>query len=256
MGYGLDPRPKIRKLREDLPERATLQAAARRNNPPKLSTCPLTSGTPGSCDQMVAMGLYQEYVVPHLVNLAMRNRLLAPYRERVVGRAEGRVLEIGVGSGLNLPLYTDRVTEVFGLEPNAKLLNMASQKSRIVSTKLIEGSAESVPLESSSVDTVVTTWTLCTIPDIGIGLAEMRRVLKPTGQLLLVEHGLAPEKNVRKWQHRLTPMWRRIAGGCHLDRPIADLVEAAGFRMKTLDTGYMKGPRPMTFMYEGVATPA
>jgi ubiquinone/menaquinone biosynthesis C-methylase UbiE len=113
---------------------------------------------------MVVMGLYQDYVVPHLVNLAMRNRLLGPYRERVVGLAEGRVLEIGVGSGLNLPLYTNRATEVLGLEPHPKLLEMASRKSGSVPAKLIEGSAESIPLDTGSVDTVITTWTLCSIP--------------------------------------------------------------------------------------------
>ena len=132
---------------------------------------------------------------------------------------------------------------------------MASQKPGCVPTKLIEGSAESIPIEEDSVDTVVTTWTLCTIPDVAAALAEMRRILKPTGQLLLVEHGLAPDEKVRRWQHRLTPVWKRIAGGCHLDRPIAELVRNAGFRMERLDTRYMHGPKPMTFMYEGIASP-
>jgi ubiquinone/menaquinone biosynthesis C-methylase UbiE len=201
------------------------------------------------------MGFYQDHIVPRLVNLAMRNGQLGPHRERIIGLAEGRVLEIGVGSGENLPLYTNRATEVVGLEPHPKLLSMASQKPRLVSMRLIEASAESIPLEDASVDTVVTTWTLCTIPDVMTALREMKRVLKPTGELLLVEHGLATDEKVRKWQHRLTPAWRRIAGGCHLDRPIADLVEGAGFRIKRLETGYMQGPKPMTFMYEGIASP-
>jgi ubiquinone/menaquinone biosynthesis C-methylase UbiE len=205
---------------------------------------------------MASMGFYVDHIVPHLVNLAMRNRLLGPYRERIVSLAEGRVLEIGVGSGLNLPFYTDRATEVLGLEPHPKLLQMASQKPSRVPVKLIEGSAESIPMDAASVDTVLTTWTLCTIPDVVTALAEMRRILKPSGQLLLVEHGLAPDKKVRGWQHRLTPVWKRLAGGCHLDRPIGDLVEAAGFRMQHLQTGYMKGPKPMTFMYEASASPA
>ena len=132
---------------------------------------------------------------------------------------------------------------------------MASQITGCIPTKLIEGSAESIPIEEDSVDTVVTTWTLCTIPDVAAALAEMRRILKPTGQLLLVEHGLAPDERVRRWQHRLTPVWKRIAGGCHLDRPIAELVRNAGFRMERLDTGYMRCPKPMTFMYEGIASP-
>lgn len=205
---------------------------------------------------MVAMGFYQDYIVPHLVNLAMQNRLLGPYRERTVNLAHGRVLEIGIGSGLNLPFYTDLASEVLGLEPHPKLLQMASQKFSRVPVKLIEGSAESIPIDAASADTVVTTWTLCTIPDVFRALSEIRRFLKPGGQLLLVEHGLAPDETVRRWQHRLTPLWERLAGGCHLDRPIADLVEAAGFRMKQLQTGYMKGPKPMTFMYEATASPA
>ena len=186
------------------------------------------------------MGFYRNHIVPNLVNLAMRNRELAPYRERIIGLAWGRVLEIGVGSGLNIPLYTGRATEVVGLEPHPRLLATASRKPGFVPTKLIEGSAESIPIEEDSVDAVVTTWTLCTIPDVAAALAEMRRILKPTGRLLLVEHGLAPDEKVRRRQHRLTPVWKRIAGG---------------FRMERLNTGYMRGPKPMTFIYEGIASP-
>src|SRR5215831_15409801 len=122
------------------------------------------------------MGLYYDHIVPHLVNLAMRNRLLKSYRERIVRLAEGRVLEIGIGSGMNLPFYTDRASEILGLEPHPKLLEMASQKSHRDRAKLIEGSAESIPLDNASVDTVVTTWTLCSIPDLAKALSEMRRV--------------------------------------------------------------------------------
>jgi ubiquinone/menaquinone biosynthesis C-methylase UbiE len=199
------------------------------------------------------MGFYQDRVVPHLVNLAMRNRQLAPYRERIVKKAEGRVLEVGVGSGLNLPLYTHRVSEVLGLDPQPKLLDMAFHKAATVPSKLIEGSAESIPLDRASVDTVVTTWTLCTIPDVVKALLEMRRVLKPNGHLLFVEHGLASDERVRRWQNRFTPVWKRIAGGCHLNRSIAALVEDAGFHISQMETGYMPGPKPMTFMYEGSA---
>lgn len=202
------------------------------------------------------MGLYQEYILPHLVNLAMRNRQLGPYRERTIRRAEGRVLEIGVGSGLNLPLYTNRATEVLGLDPHPRLLAMASAKPRCVPSKLIEGSAESIPLDDDSVDTVVSTWSLCTIPNVVAALAEIRRVIKRDGQLLFVEHGLASEDRVRKWQDRLTPVWKRAAGGCHLNRPIASLVEGAGFRILQMETGYLAGPKPMMFTYEGSARPA
>jgi len=201
------------------------------------------------------MGFYARWIVPHLVNLAMRNSDLLPYRKRLLSRAEGRVLEIGVGSGLNLPLYTDRVTEVVGLDPHPGLLEMAAAKNASVPTEILEGSAESIPLEDNSVDTVVTAWTLCSIPDVTAALVEARRVLKPNGRFLFVEHGLADTESVRRWQHRLTPAWKRISGGCHLDRPISELVENAGFRITGLETSYIPGPKLMTFTYEGAASP-
>jgi len=203
------------------------------------------------------MGFYQERIVPHLVNLAMRNHDLQPYRERVVAAAEGRVLEVGIGSGFNLPLYPSRVREVMGLDPSSRLLAMAGRKAALAPAPvtLLRGSAESMPLENNSIDTVVMTWTLCSIPRAARALDEMRRVLKPAGQLLFAEHGLAPEAEVRKWQDRLTPLWRRIAGGCHLNRPIRALIESAGFTIAAIDTCYMRGPRPMTYLYEGRALP-
>jgi ubiquinone/menaquinone biosynthesis C-methylase UbiE len=201
------------------------------------------------------MGFYQDHVLPHIVNLSMRNRENLPYRQRVASAAEGRVLEIGIGSGLNLPFYPATVSEIIGLEPSSKLAEMTRRAARDVSltVDLIEGSAEAIPLDAASFDTVVTTWTLCTIPQADQALREMRRVLKPGGQLLFVEHGLSTEASVRKWQDRLTPIWKRIGGGCHLNRPIRTLIENSGFRITDIETGYAKGPRPVTFMYEGRA---
>ena len=203
------------------------------------------------------MGVYDRYILPHVINLAMRNRHLLPYRRRAIAAAEGRVLEIGIGSGLNLPLYSTHVREIHGIEPEPRLTEMAQQRagSSPIPTTFIKGYAEAIPLEDRSIDTVVTTWTLCSIPDVNAALREMRRVLKPSGQLLFVEHGEAPDEGVRKWQDRLTPAWKCIGGGCHLNRPIRSLVEHAGFSIAQLQTGYMKGPRPMTFMYEGRARP-
>ena len=204
------------------------------------------------------MGFYQDRILPHLVNWAMRNRQFEPYRKRVASTAEGRVLEIGIGSGLNLIFYPPRVREVLGLEPSERLLSMtrkAAGRSGL-GVALIEGSAEAIPIDRNSIDTVVTTWTLCTIPNALQALMEMRRVLRPNGRLLFVEHGLAPEQKIRKWQNRLTPVWRRIAGGCHLNRPILELIEKAGFEITYLDTGYMEeGPKLMTFFYQGSARP-
>jgi ubiquinone/menaquinone biosynthesis C-methylase UbiE len=203
------------------------------------------------------MGFYQDQVVPLLINLSMRNKHLVAYRDRVVPAASGRVLEVGIGSGLNLPRYSSNVEQVIGLEPSSKLLGMARHAGRrSFPVDLIEGSAEQIPLEKASVDTVVTTWSLCTIPDAGRALHEMRRVLKPGGRLLFVEHGRAPDANVVWWQDRLTPMWKRMGGGCHLNRPIGSLIKGAGFRFEQFETGYMRGPKPMTFMYEGSARPA
>ena len=203
------------------------------------------------------MGFYQDQVVPLLINLAMRRRDLARYRSHVVPDADGRVLEIGIGSGLNLPFYSRSVERIIGLDPSPKLLSMVRRNLQVdtPAVELIEGSAEAIPLEKNSVDTVLTTWTLCSIPDAGRALREMHRVLRPTGRLLFVEHGLAPEPNVRWWQDRLTPVWKRIGGGCHLNRAIQMLIEDAGFQFDRFETGYMPGPKPLTFMYEGSAQP-
>jgi ubiquinone/menaquinone biosynthesis C-methylase UbiE len=203
------------------------------------------------------MGFYQNQIVPILTDLAMRQQNLAAYRNRVVPATEGRVLEIGVGSGRNLPFYSTKVRHLIGLDPSPKLLSMARRNSspNFAPIELIEGSAEAIPLESGSVDTVVTTWTLCSIPDAGLALREMRRVLTPGGRLLFVEHGLAPEPNVRLWQDRLTPVWKHLGGGCHLNRAIQLLIEGAAFQFDRFETGYRPGPKPLTFMYEGSARP-
>ncbi|MBF0332924.1 MAG: class I SAM-dependent methyltransferase [Alphaproteobacteria bacterium] len=185
----------------------------------------------------------------------MRSRHLPPFRQRVLEPARGVVLELGIGSGLNVGFYPAAVERLIGVEPSAPLLALAR---RAVATApfpvtLLQASAESLPLPDASVDTVVTTWTLCSIPDVGRALVEARRVLRPDGRLLFVEHGLAPEPGVQEWQRRLTPLWRRCSGGCHLDRPIAELIAEAGFRFERLEAGSMPGPRLVTYMTEGSA---
>lgn len=201
------------------------------------------------------MSLYSTIILPRLCNLAMRHRHLVPYRRRVVGMARGHVLEVGIGSGLNLPFYPPQIVSIQGLEPSAPLIAMAQQSSAASSlpVSFVEGSAEAIPLASASIDTVVTTWSLCTIPHANQALLEMRRVLKPGGQLLFVEHGSGPEARVRRWQNRLTPLWSKVSGGCHLNRPIQTLIEQAGLDLAQIETGYMKGPNPLTFMYQGRA---
>ena len=204
------------------------------------------------------MGFYQHYVLPRLLHLAMRQEALLPSRRRVIAAAEGRVLEIGIGSGLNLPLYGLPAREIIGLDPLRELLVMARDRAATaaVPVKLLEASAEAMPLDDASIDTVVTTWTLCTIPDAPRALAELRRVLRPGGALLFVEHGRVPEPGVARWQDRLDPLWRRVAGGCHLNRKIDDLVSGSGFRIEALTNARIPGPRTHTFLYEGRARPA
>jgi len=203
------------------------------------------------------MGFYQERMLPWLIHLSMRQKRLAPYRNRVVTAATGRILEIGIGSGLNLPFYPKDVRQIVGLDPSPKLLEMArsSGRERSMPLELVEGSAEAIPVEDRSIDTVVTTWTMCSIPDVQRALQEVRRVLKPGASLLFVEHGRAPEARVQWWQDHLNPAWKRLSGGCHLNRGIADLIQNAGFHIERLDTGYMPGLKPMGFIYEGSARP-
>jgi ubiquinone/menaquinone biosynthesis C-methylase UbiE len=203
------------------------------------------------------MHFYRDHILPWLTHLAMRQARLVPYRTHAVSGATGRVLEIGIGSGLNLPFYSQNVKQIIGIEPSPRLLDMAREAARRSTSPLdlVEGTAEAIPIESASIDTVVTTWTMCSIPNVDGALAEMRRVLRPSGSLLFVEHGRAPEPRVRWWQDHLTPAWKCLSGGCHLNRAIEDVVQRAGFRIDQIEKGYMRGPNPMTFMYEGRARP-
>lgn len=203
------------------------------------------------------MGFYQDRILPRLIDRALRQRDLAAYRSRVIPAAEGRVLEIGVGSGLNLPFYAPAAKSLIGLDPSVQLLAMARQAARRASATIefINSSAETIPLYNRSVDTVVSTWTLCSVSDAIRALGEMRRVLRPSGKFIFVEHGYAPDTNIRWWQDHLTPGWKRLSGGCHLNRAIGELIEKAGFRIERLDAGYMRGRNPLTFMYEGTARP-
>ena len=203
------------------------------------------------------MSFYQRFVVPPMIALVMKTPEATRYRKKVVPEAEGRVLEIGIGSGLNLPFYSDTVSAVVGLEPSPELLAMARKRADKApfATELVNSPAEDMPFESASFDTVLTTWTLCSIGEPLVALAEMRRVLKPAGRLVFVEHGLARSRRVIAWQNRLNPVWRRFFGGCNLNREIDTLIEDAGFAIAELETEYMKGPKPLTFTYAGHARP-
>ena len=202
------------------------------------------------------MGVYERWILPRLLDLAMRNRLLDHHRQRTIEAARGLVLEIGVGSGLNLPLYSRAVDRVCGIDPSPELLRLAHKRTAdaVVPMSLIRASAEHLPFALAVFETIVMTWTLCSIPNPIAALIEMRRVLKPGGRLLFVEHGLSAESRIARWQHRLTPCWKRIGGGCHLDRKMDDLIRAAGFEIDAVETGYLRGLKPWTFMYQGSAT--
>lgn len=203
------------------------------------------------------MSLYSRWFLPRIIDWAMQYDEATRLRARAIPGARGVVLEVGIGSGRNLSFYTPAVTKVYGVDPSAELLAMARARAADVScpVELLQQTAEQISLPDRSIDTVVVTWSLCSIPNPAAALSEMRRVLRPDGALIFVEHGLSPDAKVRSWQNRLTPLWRRVAGGCHLNRNMDDLIRSAGFSIATLDTEYIPGPRPMTYTYVGVGTP-
>jgi ubiquinone/menaquinone biosynthesis C-methylase UbiE len=204
------------------------------------------------------MGWYVDRVVPRITDLALRGRELGEIRARVCAGLEGEVLEVGFGSGLNVPHYPPAVRRVQAVDPATVGRRLAAERlaASPVPVEFVGLDGARLPLEDGSVDHVLTTWTLCTIPDVERALAEVRRVLRPGGSLHFVEHGLAPQPRLARWQHRLTPIQRRVFAGCHLDRPIDALVERAGLRLTALDTYFASGPKPFTHLFEGAATPA
>ncbi|VEE17300.1 class I SAM-dependent methyltransferase [Ectopseudomonas mendocina] len=202
------------------------------------------------------MGLYDRHILPHLIDFACGMGAVMKARSQLVPQARGRVLEIGIGSGLNLSFYDpQRVEVVVGVDPSAAMQRLARERvARCqVPVEMIALELGQIQAANASFDDIVCTFTLCTIPDAIAALREMRRVLKPGGRLLFCEHGLAPDLPVVRWQKRLTPLWKPLAGGCHLDRDIPALIGAGGFHIRELSTGYLKGPRPMTHVYRGWA---
>ena len=207
---------------------------------------------------MSVQQFYTRHVLPRLIHATCASRPIERQRGKVVPGASGRVLEVGFGSGHNLPWYDPGVvTELLALEPSAALLEMARPAIGEAEFPVIEipSGAEAIPLSSRSVDTVVMTYTLCSIPEAVAALDEMRRVLKPRGRLIFVEHGVAPDAGVRRWQGRLNPMWRRVSGGCQLTLDPPHEIAAAGFSIESLETLYLPGWRPATFNYWGWARP-
>ncbi len=205
------------------------------------------------------MSLYSKYILPKVVHLTCSIKPAMRQREKVVPLARGRVLEIGIGSGLNLPYYdASKVTKLWGLDPSPEMTRMAEKAARSArfDVEFIGLPGEEIPLEDDSVDTVLMTYTLCTILDTEQALRQMARVLKPGGEFIFCEHGAAPDPSVRRWQDRLTPIWKRLGGGCHLNRAIPNLITQGGFRISEIHTMYLPGWRPATFNYWGRATHA
>ncbi len=204
------------------------------------------------------MTFYEDHVLPHLINLACSTKPTRKQREKIVHLAEGDVLEIGFGSGLNLPYYDgDKVRKIFGLEPSAGMRRKAQPNvdASGLDVEFIDLPGEEIPLESKSVDTVLVTFTLCSIDDVLAALEGMRRVLKPGGQLLYCEHGAAPDEAVRRWQDRLNPGWKRFSGGCNMNRNILGLIEGGGFRITSDERMYIPGLRILSYNYWGTAKP-
>lgn len=202
------------------------------------------------------MNFYSKYILPKIVHFICQGEPITSQREKVVPLAKGRVLEIGFGSGLNLPLYRpDKVNQVWGLDPSRELWAVAEKNMRDIEfdVNFLETSAEDIPLDNNSADTVLVTYTLCSIPQIQAALSEMQRVLTHEGQLIFCEHGLAPDESVRRWQNRLNPIWKQVSGGCHLNRHIPSHLEQAGFKIQALDTMYISNFKVAGFNYWGTA---
>ncbi len=206
------------------------------------------------------MSLYERYLLPHIIGFGCGSESIQMQRGKVVPLAEGRVLEIGIGSGLNIPFYnSEKVDFVWGLEPSEGMRKKARKnlKHSAVEVRWLELPGEEIPLENNSVDTALLTYTLCTIPDWYAALRQIYRVLKPSGKLLFCEHGAAPDKSVLKWQNRFNPVWKIIGGGCHLNRPIPKYISDGGFSIKTMETLYLPNtPKIAGFNYVGVAEKA
>ena len=206
---------------------------------------------------MTAVGLYEKYLLPKILNCVMKSPDLTEIRAKLVPEATGRVLEVGIGSGLNLPFYTGNVT-VVGLDPSVELQVYAREVAARcgVDVDFVNSSSEQIPSADNDFDSVVITWTLCSIPDPAKALHEIRRVLKPSGKLIFAEHGLSPDPGVAAWQSRINPIWRRVGGGCNLNRKMDELIAQAGFRFEALTMGYIPGPKFATYNFQGIARPA
>lgn len=203
------------------------------------------------------LSFYDKYILPKFLNCACGSKPINYQREKIVPLAEGTVLDVGIGSGLNIPYYNkSKIKCLYGLDPSIELLNLAKSlaKKNELEIEFLECGAEAIPLPNDSIDTVVITYTLCTIPDTQLSNQEIMRVLKPNGKLLFCEHGLAPDINIAKWQKRINPIWNKIAGGCNLNRDIPNLIRSSGLKISNMEEMYLPStPKFAGYNYWGVA---
>ena len=202
------------------------------------------------------MNPYERYVLPKLIDITCSTGNVMKARSKIVPQARGEVLEIGIGSGLNLQFYdAKKVLSIIGVDPAAQMQSLARARAADISipVEMIAVDVHGIHADTDQFDTIVMTFTLCSIDDPVAALKEMTRVLKPDGQLLFCEHGLAPDASIKRWQHRLTPFWKPMAGGCHLNRDIPSIIREAGFVIDELSEAYLPGPRPMSYVYSGIA---
>jgi ubiquinone/menaquinone biosynthesis C-methylase UbiE len=205
--------------------------------------------------QTAIVGFYEERVLPRLVDLALSGKQFDKLRARAAADLHGEVLEVGFGSGRNVPYYPGAITRVRAVDPATRGRALAAERvaASPVPVEYVGLDGQALPLDDESVDAVLTTWTLCTIPDVAAALGEIRRVLRPGGALHFVEHGRSPSPRVARWQDRLTPIQRKIAGGCHLNRPIDRLLDQSGLTVTRMENFYVRGPKAFGYMYEGIA---
>ena len=203
------------------------------------------------------MSLYEKYVLPKFLNCACGSKPVSYQRKKVVPLAEGKVLEIGIGSGLNLPFYDKaKIDEIWGLDPSEELSEMAKQVAdeESMEVKFISSGAEDIPLPDNYFDCVLVTYTMCTIPEVQRANQEIRRVLKEDGKMIFCEHGEAPDQNIRKWQNRINPFWRKLAGGCNINRKIPSLIQDSGFDIIEMEEMYLPNtPKIAGYNYWGYA---
>ena len=203
------------------------------------------------------MSFYNKYILPKVLNCTCASKPINYQRDKIVPIAEGVVLDVGIGSGLNIPFYNKtKIKQLYGLDPSKELLDIAKSvaKEKKLEIEFLECGAESIPLPDKSIDNVLITYTMCTIPDVAISNSEIMRILKDDGKLLFCEHGLAPDKNIAKWQKRINPLWSKIAGGCNLNKDIPNLISSSGFKILNMEEMYLPGtPKFAGYNYWGVA---